>query len=948
MKQTSIALLSGLLILALQLFSNKADAVAIPTTSLTTTAGAMTATTTCTTTGGYYAAGWTGSPTKYWEYQVNTTGYSSITMSFPTTSSGTGPTTASVYYNISGTDVLVTSYSITTSCATKNITLPAACNNQSNLIVRLKLTGASAAGGTNRVPFNVFDGTSSGCSSAPTAGTISATNTFMCGSGSSVLSLSGATSGTGITYQWQVSTTGTGGWSNVGTGATYNTGTLTATRYYRCIVTCTTVGLSDTTAVQTITVSPIPTVNPITGVNAAPLLINEVDTLGDTTPGGVWSSSNTNVATIDPVTGIITAKFGGTTTITYLVDNGSGCTNTATATVNVVWPNTLALYAGANGSNTNVIGIPGETVNTLGNANFGTPNTPCTTGGLSGLTVPATVTAYDPVAGPYVSYIVTPDAGKALNIFRIHAITRESGTGPTKARIAFRIAGGPWIDEGVDVAQSTGGSCGASSTSWDYTPGVTINGITDPLEVAVFPYAPGAGTGTFQLNSLEVYGYVTDTTPCAGVPMAGVVTPASTNICDSGSRWLTYTGAVGVGISYQWQKSTTSATAGFSDISGANNASYNTGVLHAGTDGPVNYYRVKITCDNTGDTSVSVADTVNINAVPTPSFVLPSSPFYIKIGTPVNLTSYASGGGYWRSDDTSSTSIDSASGLATAHIPGFSVISYRVSTGGCTGVARDSVFAVLPNTRVLYMGMGGNSTAVTTTAGIASTGVAKVGFGTATACGRGGVSGMTNNGVTSYSSAGAHVSMPLTFTAPTNFTGIHVTARRSGSGIQNMRIAYNINNTGWIDNGSDLNVDADDCGYSVNLSSFTGAISVGPGDAMEVAVYGYNPASTGGTFQVNTISVTGAGTPVAKQAAAVGNVAANNAVKLYPNPASTTLNVVAAENVNVEVIALDGKTLVKQIDAKQINVSALANGLYIIKVYNQENNLIQTSKFTKQ
>lgn len=52
--------------------------------------------------------------------------------------------------------------------------------------------------------------------------------------------------------------------------------------------------------------------------------------LSDATTGGRWSSSNTNVATVD--TGLVTGRVQGSATITYTLSNG--CNTTATATVN--------------------------------------------------------------------------------------------------------------------------------------------------------------------------------------------------------------------------------------------------------------------------------------------------------------------------------------------------------------------------------------------------------------------------------------------------------------------------------------------------------------------------------------------------------------------------------------------------------------------------------------
>ncbi len=94
-----------------------------------------------------------------------------------------------------------------------------------------------------------------GCSGTPTAGTVStSSSTIYCGPGSVNLSLSGNTSGCGITYQWQ-SSTDNSSFSNISgaTSSTYATASTAVTKYYRCNVAC---GASSAnTASQTITVS---------------------------------------------------------------------------------------------------------------------------------------------------------------------------------------------------------------------------------------------------------------------------------------------------------------------------------------------------------------------------------------------------------------------------------------------------------------------------------------------------------------------------------------------------------------------------------------------------------------------------------------------------------------------------------------------------------------------
>ncbi|MBX2907673.1 MAG: Ig-like domain-containing protein [Taibaiella sp.] len=86
-------------------------------------------------------------------------------------------------------------------------------------------------------------------------------------------------------------------------------------------------GCGSGTAVHAVTVGAVTAVASITG--ATSVCPGSSTTLGNTTPSGVWSSSNPAVATISS-TGDVTGVAAGTTTISYTVTNASGCVSAAT------------------------------------------------------------------------------------------------------------------------------------------------------------------------------------------------------------------------------------------------------------------------------------------------------------------------------------------------------------------------------------------------------------------------------------------------------------------------------------------------------------------------------------------------------------------------------------------------------------------------------------------
>ncbi len=1073
---------SILVVLSLPLFSGIANAQYHLNNSVLTCTNAKTPATVCSKQGGY-ASGWstTGAPnSSHWTYNISTAGYTGISFAFSSLRSATGATSAQIWYNSGSGDVLLTTVSgIGTGCtAFGPFSLPSSCDDNSSVVVTVYPYGATGSAGTQRMQdTGVFQASGTLlCSGTPTGGSASAATATFCGSGSTIVTLSGASSGRGIHIQWQRSTTSpTSGFSNLGvadTNLTYNTGTLTpGTYYYRATVTCT---LSSTTVNSTSTsvqVYSLPSVAAVTGSPfPIPVTVGSSVTLGETSTGGSWSSSNTSVATVD-ASGDVTAVTGGTTKISYIVTDANHCSATASAYVDAAWPNTLALYAGGldnNGNGTHVTGVNYDTARDLVPTGFGSATT-CSTGGLSGLTMSTAITSYAST-NPHVSYIVKPQAGKALNIYRIAAKTRESSNGPTKARIAYNYHG-TWIDENRDVTQTTGGSCGANSNSWDYattTGGVIINGIVDSIEVAVFPYAPGASTGTFQLNALEVYGTVSDSTHCSGTPAnGGYISPVAAYICDSGSKFLTidtgtFTGTAGVGITYQWDSSADGTNFYPSMSPGNNNIALNAGnpvKFHATGSSQMYFYTLVTTCtDLFGATHSANSDTavVNVNARPVPPTISGlASNSTINVGQSVTLSPASTTPGHtylWSSNDTSAASIGRTNGILLGHLPGYATITLIDSINGCYATSKDTFGVEFANTVALYLGRGGNSTATSTpVAGASTTAVAQSGFTLATACGSGGISGLTEGtGVTGFSSSNPNVN--FTFTAGSSSVPLgmfHTTVRISATGPTNMYLAYNLNGAGFVPAGPiDISGEVDNCGYShTDIYTDLTGVTVPATGSLVLGVFPTDPATATGTFQVNSIDLTGncpvlgsdiidenSGNPLngevynstctdaigpipvdfgagpvsgvwSSNNSAVtidnnGNMTFNDAittdqtvtitfangcsapvsatftlsvtagggcngfpktapsgvaavknltnVQFYPNPTNNVLNIKAAQIVNVTVESIDGKSLLHQDNAKAIDVSKLASGMYLIRVYDVNNTLIKTSKFVKQ
>jgi len=172
------------------------------------------------------------------------------------------------------------------------------------------------------------------CAGVPNPGIGTANPSTICGgSGSSSITLSGYSTGvTGISFQWKVSSSLTGPWTNTGNNSTtLNTGNLTNTTYYKCLVTCANSGLVDSTSEITVTVKqdalPKIAINP----NAANYCVGVPTKLyasGANTY--VWTPSATlNVSNSDTVFASPTAS----TVYTVRGTDSAGCVGQATVNV---------------------------------------------------------------------------------------------------------------------------------------------------------------------------------------------------------------------------------------------------------------------------------------------------------------------------------------------------------------------------------------------------------------------------------------------------------------------------------------------------------------------------------------------------------------------------------------------------------------------------------------
>ena len=169
------------------------------------------------------------------------------------------------------------------------------------------------------------------------ASTASASPATICGtSGSASLSTTAVNTGIGLSYLWQSSSTGLTGSFSAAPGAnntaSYNTGTISTTTYYRLVVTCTPASLSDTSNIVTLAVNPIPSASisgsPTTYCANLPTTFSAVT--NGTSPSYVWKQNGTS-------NGITTSTFSPTNSGSYSVTvTALGCSATSASIAVIV------------------------------------------------------------------------------------------------------------------------------------------------------------------------------------------------------------------------------------------------------------------------------------------------------------------------------------------------------------------------------------------------------------------------------------------------------------------------------------------------------------------------------------------------------------------------------------------------------------------------------------
>ncbi len=367
--------------------------------------------------------------------------------------------------------------------------------------------------------------------------------------------------------------------------------------------------------VQSATVNPVP-VTPAAITGTAFICVGSTATLSNTTPGGVWTSTATGIATVGSTTGIVTGVAAGTATISYTISNSCGA---AAAT-------TVATVNAASGS-----------VSGSSNVCFGLTTT--LTGSPSGGTWSSSDAAVAAIGS--ASGIVTGTTTGIATITYTYSGGCTSTMPVTVNPLPGPITGSSTVCAGENTTlSSAGGSTWSSSNS-----AVATIGSSSGIVTAVTP-------GTTTITSTSAAG-CTATLVLTVNPAPAAITPSgAVTICEGATTTLSNPTPGGT-----WSSSSVA------------NATVGTAGLVTGISAGA------VTISYTHSSGCSSTKTITIET--TPSAITPSGAT-VCTGTTVTLSNSVSGG-IWSSGAPGVASV-SGGGVVTGVSLGTANISYSIGS----------------------------------------------------------------------------------------------------------------------------------------------------------------------------------------------------------------------------------------------------------------------------
>ncbi len=763
---------------------------------------------------------------------------------------------------------------------------------------------------------------------APTGVTATAAPTTLCAGDN--LTLTGTATGA-TSYSWS----GPGAYTSTLLNPAVITSALTSAGVYTltAINSCGSYSATATAITAAVTVNPLPSA--ITGTNT--VCVSNGSLLSSAPTGGTWSSSNSLIATIGSGDGLAVGVAAGTVNMSYTLS--TGCHVIFPFTVNnppgaifgptaVCVGNNITLFDGVSGgtwsSSAPGTGSVGGGTGVVTGISAGTATITYVTTGCNSVT-------HDITVNPLPSPIAGPGAVCALSTINL--------TDPT--------SGGNWSSSNITLAMvgsSTGIVTGVSAGAVNifYADGITGCRATKAIVVNALPAAIGGPTDVCAGLIITL----TETSPggsfTGGAPNASVTAPGVVTGITAGSATITYTIAA-------------------------------TGCL--------------------------ITD--NIYVDPSPS---PIAGTLLVCANATTMLTDPDAGGHWTSAATGTATVGSSTGIVTGVAAGTTNISYTMPAG-CSAVA---IVTVNPAPSGIVTASG--PTTFCAGSNVVLTGAAGAGYTYQWSAGGTPLAGATNMTYTAISSGSYTVDVTNTFgcvttsaativtagfsavadhSTPLNFCiGDHVIlSANTGSAVGSFTYQWQLNGVN-IPFATSINYSATANGvYTciVNITGVSGSCStttpavtviVNPLPTPSINFTGttlYTGVYSGYLWYLNGVGVTGANSqlyvPVANgiyrvrvtdgigcggfssyfNVSGVGVPQINTtSIEIYPNPATDIVNIVSPNKVRTIISNVEGQKLLEETNAGQINISSLATGLYIIKIYDENGQMLVVQKLIKQ
>ncbi len=640
------------------------------------------------------------------------------------------------------------------------------------------------------------------------------------------------------------------------------------------------------TAFKVISVNPVPVVSAISGPTSQ--CTGTTISLTDVTPGGIWTSSMPSVATIGLTSGIATGISVGTTTLTYTVTNSFGCPGSVTSldTVNLM-PVTPAITGAAD------VCVGGNV--TLGDALAGgtwTSSTPSVATVIAGTGVVTGVSA----GTVTISYIVVNSCGTS-------SVTRLETVNPLPV---------------IAPVTGTASECpGSATTLSDATPG----GVWSSSNIAIAAVGTSTGVVTGITSGTVLINYtVTNSFGCSNTvsitntvnvaPVVAAIT-GSANVCVGASSALADATPTGT-----W----TSSNPSVATVSGS-------GLVSGVAAGIVT---ITYSVAGTGCTGIAtISDTVN--SIPLPAPITGGT--NVCVGAALTLAD-AIAGGTWSSSNISVATI-SGSGVVTGISAGTSEIYYSISNS--CGSVTDSIsmsVQVFPSAGTITGATGVCQGSAVTLADVAGGGVwsasnARATVGSTTGIVTGVTAGLDTIKYTVTNSCGsATASHPISINAAP-YPGV-ISGYTSVCAGMSIALTESVTGGTWS-------------------SSNSSVATVSAGTVAGLAI---------GTVTISYSVTNGCGTRSATHAVSVvspevchtmtGTIkGSEDEISVFPNPASTILNISAPVVVNITMLSIDGKVVIDQKSVTKVDISNLANGMYFVNIFDENGQLLKTMKLAK-